>query len=189
MAKLVKAQNHTNSCGATCLLVASLELGITHTPNDFSHLWFGKELKLDMTCETEIYQHTTNGQNTGYSMPSSLATAAQDLGFNVKLYLNGTILPRILTWFYPNEEAICRQNNIEIIYSAPENLDEYSRLICVVAVGGLGLHYLLYRGDGSYMDPAYGINYTGSMWGLGQLRVLRYIDMGIYVYISTAHVI
>ncbi len=186
---LVKKQNHTDSCGAACLLVAAKELGIDRTPDDIEHLWFGKTLSLDMTSETEIYHHTTNGKASGYSMPSALASAAKDLGFHVKLYLDGSILPRFLKWKYPNEESNCNNAGIEVIYAKPEPVDEHSRLLCVVAIGGLGLHYVLHRSNGSYMDPAYGTNYTGSLWGMGQLRIFRYIDTGIYVHVTIKNTI
>ena len=39
------------------------------------------------------------------------------------------------------------------------------------------------------MDPAYGTNYTGSLWGMGQAYVLRYIDTGIYVHLSIKNTI
>lgn len=185
----IKKQNHTDSCGAACLLVAALELGINGTPNDIQNLWFGTKLDLNMTSETEIYHHTTNGKASGYSMPSALATAAKELGFNVTLYLDGAILPTFLKWKYPNEESNCTNAGIDVIYAKPGPVDEHSRLLCVVAVGGLGLHYVLHRPNGSYMDPAYGTNHTGSLWGMGQLGILRYIDTGIYVHITVKNTI
>ncbi|QHQ35329.1 hypothetical protein [Algicella marina] len=177
------------SCGAACLLVAAKELGIAQMPDmtgsgvPNTGMWIGQPLELSNGCERAIYAVTANGVDT-YSMPDGIARAGQMLGLDVSVSMSGCVVPKVLEWKYPNVRDQLDELGVEILSGTPA-LAENERMLVAVGIGGLGLHWVLYRSDGTYMDPAYARNYTCSLWGMGQLGVLRYIDTGIYVVVGT----
>lgn len=66
-----------------------------------------------------------------------------------------------LSWFYPSCEKICSESGIEIIRTAPPPLKLNERLLVIVGVLKMvGLHYVMLRPDGTYMDPADGNDYA-----------------------------
>ncbi len=175
------------SCGAACLMVAAKELGVTHLPNlagdrENTDSWMGQQLTLSNGCERAIYTVTANGADA-YSMPDGIALAAQYLGMDVSVSMSGCIVPKALQWKYPGVRDRLEGLGVEIENGTPA-LAENQRMLVAVAVGILGLHWVLYRPDASYMDPAYGSNHNGTLWGMGQLGVLRYADTGIYVVVD-----
>lgn len=169
------------SCGAACLLVAAVELGVTVMPDDPPHL-LKQPLVLSNACEQAIYRLTAAGQG-GYSMPDGVALAARKLGLEVSVHMSGYLVPRLLEWKYPHVRTALGRLNVDIRSGTPV-LDEHQRMLVAVGIGLLGLHWVLYRPDATYMDPAYDRNYTCSLWGMGQLGVLRYIDTGVYVVVE-----
>ena len=176
------------SCGAACLLVAAKELGITAFPNDPQFfLMAGQPLALTNACERAIYMVTAGGQET-YSMPDGIARAAKKLGLDVAVYMSGCMVPRLLEWKYPAVRTSLGEEHVDIESGTPV-LNDHDRMLVAVGIGLLGLHWVLYRPDTTYMDPAYNKNYSCSLWGMGQLGVLRYIDTGVYVVVSSRGVV
>src|SRR5262249_23197520 len=154
------------SCGAACLLVAARELGITAMPNDPQFLMVGQPLELSNACERAIYMVTAGGKET-YSMPDGIALAAKKLGLDVAAYMSGCMVPRLLEWQYPAVRGSLERQGVDIESGTPV-LKDHERMLVAVGVGLLGLHWVLYRPDATYMDPAYNKNYSGSLWGMGQ---------------------
>lgn len=174
------------SCGAASLLVAAVELGVQAFPAEGFRAMSGRPLVLSNSCEREIYNLTANGAED-YSMPHDLARVAQLLGMGVDVYLSGCLIPRYLEWQYPHVRTGLDRLGIDIGNGAP-TLNENERMLMAVGIGILGLHWVLYRPDTTYMDPAYSQNYT-SLYSMGQLGVLRYIDIGVYVVVRHGQVV
>jgi hypothetical protein len=174
------------SCGAACLLVAAKELGVTHLPGHSPDAKFmsGQELALDNACERAIYDVTAGGKET-YSLPDGIAKAARLLGLDVTVHMSGCLVPPLLEWKYPQVREACNAMGIEVASGTP-TLGEHERMLVAVGIGaGLaGMHWVLYRPDTTYMDPASNKNYTCSLWGMGQLGVFRYTDTGVYVVVG-----
>lgn len=181
MPNLTMQQASSNSCGAACLLVAAKELGVTQRPHHPPYMFEGP-LELDTTSERAIYGITAGGTD-GYSMPDGIARAAQVLGLRVEAYMSGCMVPRLLEWKYPSVRTEMENLDVDIHAGIPV-LDDDERMLVAVGVGLLGLHWVLYRPDGTYMDPAHNQNHAGSLWGMSQLLVLRYIDTGVYMVVS-----
>ncbi|AUT71239.1 hypothetical protein [Paraburkholderia hospita] len=174
------------SCGAACLLVAAKEPGIADMPN-YPPFMVQQPLALSNGCERAIYAVTANNQQT-YSMPDGIALAAIKLGLDVEVYMSGCMVPQLLEWKYPNVRAALGNLNVDVESGTPI-LKDHQRMLVAVGIGLVGLHWILYRPDTTYMDPAYDKNYTCSLWGMGQLGVFRYIDTGVYVVVSTKGVV
>lgn len=165
------------SCGGACLQVAAIELGVD-TMGDIAP---EMPLTLSNSCQRGIY-NVTAGAREAYSMPDGLARAAQQLGLRTEVYMSGCMVPRLLEWRYPGVRRALRDLDTPVRTGTPV-LANNERMLVAVGIGLLGLHWVLYRPDRSYMDPAYNRNYNGSLWGMGQLGVLRYIDVGVYVVV------
>lgn len=179
-------QQHRYSCGAACLMVAAKELGVTNLPNiPDNPFWFGETLKVNTQTENSIYAVTCKN-HTGfseYSMPDGIATAAQNMGLQVSVHMAGCMVPRLLKRMYPAVFTQLTDLTVPVEYGTP-SLKSNQRMLVVVGVGGiLGLHYVLYRPDKSYMDPAYGENFS-SIWKMGQCYIARYVDTGIYIVVT-----
>lgn len=170
------------SCGAACLLVAAKELGVSTMPHDPPYM-IGQPLELTNGCERAVYAVTASGRED-YSMPDGIALAAGKLGLDVSVYMSGYVVPRLLEWKYPGVRHSLEQQGVDIEYGVPV-LEDHQRMLVAVGVGVLGLHWVLYRPDATYMDPAYNKNYTCSLWGMSQLGVLRYVDTGVYVVLES----
>lgn len=182
MVNHVKQQVTGLSCGAACLLVAARELGVTQYPNTD----FGTPANTDLTWgdndERRIYQITADGKDA-YSMPQGIAKAALSLGMDVEVSMSGCVVPKALEWKYPNVREALERLGVEIGSGAP-SLAENERMLVAVGIGLLGLHWVLYRPDKTYMDPAFAKNTGWGLWTQGQLGVLRYWDTGIYIVVS-----
>ncbi len=170
------------SCGAACLLVAAKELGVTQVPPAFA-LPPSPQLELTTAWERVIYEITAEGKQD-YSMPDGIARAAKLLGLDVSVHMSGCLVPKLLEWRYPNVRKQLDNQDVKLLSGTPK-LEENQRMLVAVGIGlGLvGLHWVLYRPDTSYMDPAYGLNYT-SLLHMGQCYVLKYADTGVYVVVS-----
>jgi hypothetical protein len=166
-------------------MVAAYELGVRRLP-EIPPYWFDQDFVVSNAMESAIYVITCrNGVGfSEYSMPDGIARAAQGLGLGVTAYMSGCLVPPLLRRAYPQVFDALGDLNVEIEQGTPA-LEDDQRMLVVVSVGGLGLHYVLYRPDGTYMDPAYGNNHAGTLWGMGQLGgLLRYVDTGIYLVIG-----
>lgn len=187
MANLTFKQFSGLSCGAACLLVAAKELGVQRFPGNGFGAFSGQEIQLSNGCEREIYRITAKGQEA-YSMPQGIAEAAQMMGLDVEVSMSGCMVPKALEWKYPVVRDALEDLGIEIGSGAP-TLEENERMLVAVGVGVLGLHWVLYRPDKTYMDPAYASNTSWGLWTMGQLGILRYWDTGIYVVVSYGAVV
>jgi hypothetical protein len=104
-------QEFPNSCAATSLLCAAVELGVTTLPKNKNYSLWGADDSLLVTtdCQKRIYQWTSNNpnrldaQNWGYSMPSDIANCAIYLGLTVKILVYSTYTVTGLKFAYKDE--------------------------------------------------------------------------------------
>jgi len=121
-----KRQMYLQSCGAATLLCAAMELGVRHLPNlPGSILSNGQPRNADGTCESAIHQITSGAatggnarlmpnQNTGYSIPYSLALAAQLLGLDVRVHMLPGLISSSVSALYPNVESLCGGSGVPV---------------------------------------------------------------------------
>jgi hypothetical protein len=184
MPRARKQQRYPDSCGAASLLCAAIELGLTNLPDlghgplpaylsNFNPLalsnqgWDGRALQTTDQCETAIYYVTSGRTLRGYSLPSAISRAALALGLRVTAYL-GTFWRRPfslpgLTAAYPNEIADVRNLGINIHSRAFMYLKTNQRALSVLVRTGRrggGLHYVMRRPGGSFMDPDTGADHS-----------------------------
>ncbi|ANC04061.1 hypothetical protein AB688_18895 [Pseudomonas putida] len=166
-----KKQDFAFSCGAASLLCAAAELGVTTMPNTGARST-GQALQANYFCEAALYQITsgsvTGGRldkeqadlsKLGYSFPHNVAIAARELGLDVKIYMSGMIASALST-FYPDAETKCVRAGFPIIHSEPPALAANRRALKIVMTFGIGLHYVMQRPDGTYMDPGDGKDFA-----------------------------
>jgi len=186
-------QMYDKSCGAVCLLCAALETGHTVYGSIGAH----KEhtLRLNFESEAALYYITSGAEAKGqtvtslinigeYSMPSNIVRAAKHIGFtNATIYMQSTLPDLLLKACYAEEVKICKHmSGVKVVkgYKASSLLrsdlgvGEYK--LVVVLPYGIGLHYVLHRPDGSYMDPASGKDLS-SMPG-------HYVRTGLSIVLS-----
>lgn len=163
-----KKQDFEFSCGAASLLCAAMELGITHMPITGA-LSTGQPLLPTTMCEAALYQITsgsvTGGRvaqqdlgKMGYSYPHNVAIAARELGLTVQIYMNG-LLASVLSVVYPKCEAQCVRAGFAVIHGPAPALAANRRALKVVLTFGIGLHYVMQRPNGQYMDPGDGMDF------------------------------
>ena len=168
-----KKQFFTNSCGAASLLCVAHELGVRHLPNinvmgSMSH---GQALAATNNCESAIYQ-ITSGSTTGqiphgnhlstadYSMPDKMVFAARLLDLDAQIYLESGAFASALGKLYSSTVEKCEQSGVPIHRTAPPQMGAFERMIKIVGVlKVVGLHYVMKRPDGTYMDPGDGQNF------------------------------
>lgn len=186
-----KQQRYPDSCGACALLCAAIELGKNQPPDvganpnplpaviqpAFAALpdadvygWDGgNAFTADDAGEDAIYYVTSGGTLAGYSMPSTVCHAALALGLEVDVYLGTWIRRRSslppLTRAYPNEITTVENMNVSIYKRGWHYLKNNQRALCIVVRPNGGLHYLMRRPNGSFMDPDTGANHT---WHVGR---------------------
>ncbi len=181
-------QTHAQSCGAAALMVAARELDVMNLPTIVQYGWGGTELTCSAPIENQIYTMTSNFKFT-YSMPAYVAKAARSLGLDATIHLDncgGCGIPSILQCIYPQALQDAHALGIDIEYGAPGQLANEERELKVVAIGMglLGLHYVLLRPDGTYMDPADGLDYNWYVaMGQGPGRMFKYMPTGISVVV------
>jgi len=191
--KFTYQQTHAQSCGAACLMVAAKELGVTSLPKDINYGWgAGHDFSAGFTVAVEnaLYATTSNWQ-FAYSMPAFVGKAARRMGLDVTVHMSGCCIPPLLQCLYPQAVAQCAQLNIDVEQGGYGQLAENERALCVVGIGGglFGLHYVLHRPDGSYMDPATNANYNWFIaMGQGCGNMLKYLDTGISVVVRLEEV-
>jgi hypothetical protein len=176
-------QQHAKSCGAACLMVAAHELGITNLPA-YGQYWFGEPLALSSNIESKIYLVTgLGGQSMNdVSMPDGIARAAQAMGMQVTVYMHGVVIPKVLNKAYPKVMGSLADLGVAVKQGNPK-LEHDERMLIVVTIGALPiLHYVLYRPDGTYMDPAKGADYNWFV-AMGQGYVFWYVNTGIYIVV------
>lgn len=169
---LSKKQIHPNSCGACSLLVVAKELGVKEIPSlpGFKTSITGEGLELTNTCEEDIYlitsastSHRTQQsqlEKAGYSMPQGIITAARLLDLEVKVTKNNSTISKILPYIYPQVERECEGIGSRVQQESTKDKNSYRLLAVAVSLVGVpaGLHWIVSRPDGSYMDPGVGKN-------------------------------
>jgi len=157
-------QSNAYSCGAAALLCAAMELGVQKLPGQ------PFDLKCDTNCEQQLYKLTastdaygkpvtfTGFSNLGYSYPHEVAKTAQKLGLNVQIYSSGVIAD-VLSYCYPTVINLCKEAGFTIYQGEPPALNENQRSLKIVTTWIVGLHYVMKRPDGSYMDSNGGKNF------------------------------
>ncbi|MFJ4344273.1 hypothetical protein [Pseudomonas sp. NPDC089401] len=164
-----KQQQFGNSCGAAALLCAAMELGIRHLPR-LGGINLGQPLQANGQCESALYALTSGAltggysrpldfDKLGYSMPHNVAIAARELGLAVQIYSSGP-LARLLAYGYPSAEAQCIKAGFPILRAAPPALAAHQRALKVMMTFVVGLHYVMRRPDGTYMDPGDGRDFA-----------------------------
>ena len=194
MPKFTRTQSSGLSCGAACLLVAARELGVTAFTIPSQQvsaaistaqrtLTFGTDVEADI--EKAIYNVTAQHRD-GYSMPAHISKCARFMGLNPTVYMSGCLIPPALTWLYPDASGQCAIEGVPIVTSGAGTLTTTQRQLCAVGFIG-GLHWVLYRPDGTYMDPASGenFNYFVSL-GQGPGYLIKYFDTGISIVVDSA---
>ncbi|WP_206429726.1 hypothetical protein [Pseudomonas chlororaphis] len=129
-------------------------------------------MELDNRCERDIYTitsgnstqriHHDNLMDAGYSMPDGIVTAGRLLGLKMTVEENPNIFSKALSWFYPEAKSRLSGMGCAVVHG-PNALEPGQAKIeaMVVTFVGLpvGLHWVVQRSDGSYMDPATGKNH------------------------------
>jgi hypothetical protein len=188
-------QNYANSCGAVCLLCAAKELGIDKFPN--IKPWNGKPLVVNTNCEGDVFKYTGTGKlgtggkpgtalsDLGYSMPAKLAAVARSLGLqNCNVYMRQGFYATMLSTFYSSAMEDGRGSDIPIVEQEMPGLAWNQRALRVMAVQKvLGLHYVMQRPDGSYMDPGDGQNFD-NFGALNASWMKGYADTGIALVVE-----
>lgn len=193
-------QTQDNSCGASSLLCASLELGTTRLPSVANWPLWSNEADLDtnMASEMAIYSVTSGSQglppgpNAGYSLPSYIYEAARAMGRVAVAYVPYSLMGMALTTVYADDLQRALGLGMTVHRAQPPQPTANQRLLRVVRVGAdsafqpaLGLHYIMQRPDGTLMDPAKGVNADGmALLNMFQsLHGAAYVDTGIGIMI------
>lgn len=194
-------QTFPNSCGASSLLCAAMELGTVQMPATPAYpLWtFAMNLATTQTCETAIYSVTGGGGGmppsaaSGYSMPSYIHDCARALGRNAVAYVPGSVIGALLNTVYQADVRRAVGNGMTVNAAAAPAPVGAQRLLRVMRVGedawykpATGLHYIMERPDGSVMDPAVGMdaNNLAALALFQKSQSVAYIDTGIGITIS-----
>jgi hypothetical protein len=165
-----KTQVYTNSCGAAALLCAAVELGHTEPPSGLPNSRLGQlsELRVDDNSEIALYQITSGattgrnatkevGSNTGYSYPQNVIFAARMLNLSAAIHVVPKLITPLVKAFHQDAVGQCNASGIQIneLSNLP-TLGTTQRRLRIVVPYGAGLHYVLERPDGTFMDPATG---------------------------------
>jgi len=170
-----KKQTFKNSCGAVSLLCAAKELGCTEVPvlkGSISEAVGIATLELDNRCESDIYRLTSGGTlgpnpvanlaDAGYSLPHNIILASRLLGLEPTLYMEPRFASKVLAYCYSNVVSHCQNSGVPINKLKSPQLQQNERdiqlLVSNLAGIPAGLHWVMTRPDGSFMDPATGKN-------------------------------
>jgi cysteine protease IpaJ len=174
------------SCGAACLAVAGRELGVGDVlfPGT-SAITLNFQTSGLTGLENMLYKITGAGKG-GYSMPADMCKAAILMGLEPAVYMYGSVYAPALSWLYPDAAQQCEAQGVAIHRTSPPTLQANQRQFCVVSIGGLPLvHWVLYRPDLTYMDPACGEDFTWFIaMGQGLGKLVKYVDTGISVIVT-----
>ena len=196
----VYRQTQANSCGASSLLCAALELGTTTLHHPRWPLWTNSiPLATNQTCEMALYRVTSGNeglptaQGAGYSLPSYIYEAAGAMGRVATGYVPSSFVGMALTTLYASDVDRARWRGMTIHSQPPPAPAANQRLLRVMRVGenvwykpAVGLHYILERDDGTVMDPALGTSFTNLAALLQHQATLgvSYVDTGIGIMIT-----
>ncbi|AZE96539.1 Invasion plasmid antigen J [Pseudomonas orientalis] len=199
---VAKKQVFPNSCGAAALLCAAKELGVNKIPvlsGSMSEHLGVDTLELDNRCESDLYRITSgcttvrqgqsNLQQAGYSMPDNIVIAGRLLGLDMRVEKSPGLFATGLNWLYPKIENNLKGIGCPIDLPGPALGSHEVKLeaMAVSCIGlPIGLHWVVSRVDGSYMDPATGENqknFAALNAGVKQAasRVLGYSPSGISI--------
>lgn len=200
-----RKQMYDNSCGAASLLCAAKELGVDKIPQykgAMSEMTRKSSLDLDNRCERDLYLITSGNYNprihkdniadAGYSMPDKIVMATRLLGLNAYVVEESNIFSQVISFIYPDARDLLIGMGCNIVHQR-DVLSSNQRVLEAVAVSFIGvpvgLHWVLCRPDGSYMDPAVGENYSCfSTMELGARRsnsnFIGYTKIGISIVIT-----
>lgn len=199
---MAKKQGMANSCGAASLLCAAIELGVDKMPVFTSDTARNDSLKLNNICESGLYQmtcgnhnplkHCTDLSQAGYSMPENIVTAARILGLETYVVEDNSFFSKALSFIYPHVKEMLGGIGCEIIQTDNPLSENQRKLEAVaVSVAGIpvGLHWVMCRPDGSYMDPGTGKNspdFAGTEENMKQYnyRFCGYYKTGISVILT-----
>ncbi|WP_198089517.1 hypothetical protein [Edwardsiella ictaluri] len=202
---LEKKQVFAASCGACALLVAAKELGIddmSMVPSIYSEFTGGK-LELTNECELDLYQITSGFTSyrrqssdinkAGYSMPQNIMLACKLLGIECEITENRCFFSKSLSWIYPEVRKQCEGIGCQIKQETSDDADKLKIKAMVVSsasTAGIpaGLHWVLSRPDGSFMDPGVGknsLNFNELINNAKEIvRGIKYFDSGISIVLS-----
>ncbi|MFC0204857.1 hypothetical protein [Novosphingobium soli] len=188
-------QQYANSCGAVALMCALDELGVTQYPEAVQ--WGGGTgpgggpFQANTQAEMRIYGQVGTGVSQrlcdrGYSMPAQLAMMAHTFGLPLPtVYVTPGIYGTMLTTFYKNAMENAQALGIPVVQGARPPLQPWQRALRVVAVMKVvGLHYVLERPDGSFMDPGDGQDFA-SFAQLNSSWLKSYADTGISILLTS----
>ncbi|WP_458737038.1 hypothetical protein [Pseudomonas chlororaphis] len=172
---LARKQIFANSCGAASLLCVAKELGIEKIPvlaGSISETLECDTLEMDNRCESDIYmitsdnsaqrKHCDNLMDAGYSMPDGIVTAGRLLGLKMTVEEDPGFFSKALSWFYPDTKSRLSSIGCAVVHAADAPVVDQAKIEAMaVSFAGLpvGLHWVVQRSDGSYMDPATGKNH------------------------------
>jgi cysteine protease IpaJ len=167
-----RKQIFQNSCGAASLLCIAKELGIEKMPAYEGSLsgFTGGNLELSNACEQDLFTITSGMttqrrqrpgiQEAGYSLPQHLVFAGQLLGLEMVVHESPGFFSSALNWLYPKVKKELAPGTV-IKPHAPElrhGEAELKALAVSIAKVPIGLHWVVHRADGSFMDPGTGKN-------------------------------
>lgn len=194
---LSRKQIFLNSCGACSLLVAAKELGVQKMPvlSGLYSEFNGGKLELTNDCESDLYRITSgsnsyrsqssNLMDAGYSMPQGIITACRLLGIDCEVTENCNIFSYLLSWFYPEVKKQCEGMGCPVRNENQSDIGQMKLKALAVSLVGVpaGLHWVVSRPDGSYMDPAMGKNADNVFLldknAKGEHAFVGYYDTGI----------
>lgn len=187
-----RQQMFMNSCGAVCLLCAAGELAIFHLPNLPGSMCLGQRIQPTGNCEAAIYQLTSGAttgsrpvgaalHNAGYSMPHNIVFAARLMGLDGEIFMQNNWTSLLLRQFYPSAVNLSTGFGITINQQAAPAPGPNERVLRIVRPMVIGLHYVLERPDGTFMDPGTGQNYPN-------FAAMGYPDTGIAILIRPRRV-
>jgi hypothetical protein len=195
-------QTYANSCGASALLCAAMELGVQLRPkNKAWPLWMASAaMAADKTTETTLYSVTSGGNgappgpNAGYSLPSNIGECAAALNLSCTVHVpTWSVIAIVLKTAYSSEMDAARAAGMKVVDTAMPTPGQNQRGLRVFRVGAdsatsvaTGLHWVMTRPDGSVMDPALGMD-VNSIDGLvlGQkLTGAAYVDTDIGIILK-----
>jgi len=183
-------QSFTNSCGAVALMCAAKELGIDNLPN--VPPWDPTTPIPTPACERSIFQFTGSGEPTlaigdrGYSMPAKLAIVALTLGLkNPTIYMRPGFYATMLSTFYKSAIKDAENSRLAIKNEVAPPLEQWQRALKVMAVMKVvGLHWVMERPDGTFMDPGDGQDFA-NFAALQAPFQKSYADTGITLVVDS----
>lgn len=188
-------QSYSNSCGAVALMCALAELGVTEYPavkwESGGAAQPAGAFQPNGLAEMRIYGQVGTGvtqrlADRGYSMPAQLAMMARTFGLPVPtIYITPSFYGTMLTTFYSKARENAQALGIPVVDGPMPVMDPWQRALRVVSVMKVvGLHYVLERPGGGFMDPADGEDFA-SFAELNASWLKFYTDTGISILLTS----